>query len=83
MKINLLLSAALLMVTASCFSQTPAQRKQAEQKKASTRPLTAVINPVVKRDSLVRMATKSESNTTTTGTLNTKKKFPKTSPIKK
>lgn len=83
MKINLVLSAALLLVTANCFSQTPAKRKQAEQKKATVRPLTAGINPVIKRDSLIRMTTKSQANTTTTGALNTKKTASKTSPIKK
>jgi hypothetical protein len=47
MKIHFLLSTALLLVTASCFSQAQKIR-QTEQKKAPPPSGTAVLNPAIK-----------------------------------
>ena len=72
MKIKFLLSAALVLGSITCFSQAT-NIKQAEQKKANTKPLTAVINPVVKRDSLIRAESRTTSKTATVGPLDKKK----------
>ena len=57
MKINFLFIVAFLLVTANCFSQTAAQKKQAEQKKATTKPPTAVINPIIQQKITTKAST--------------------------
>jgi hypothetical protein len=57
------LIALMLGVTVNSFSQTSVQKKQAEQKKANTKTPTAVINPVVKKDTLAKATTKTQPKT--------------------
>ncbi len=59
MKIKFLVAAMLLLVTINCMAQAT-KIKQAEQKKASTKPPTAIINPVVKKDSLAKASSKTQ-----------------------
>ncbi len=54
MKIHFLLSATLLLVTASGFSQAQKIR-QAEQKKASTKPQTAIINTGIQQKAITKV----------------------------
>ncbi len=63
MKIKFLVAAMLLFVTINCFSQAT-KIKQAEQKKASTLTPTAVINPIVKQDSLAKASSETQPKTT-------------------
>ncbi len=63
MKTIFLFIAILPGMIMNSFSQTSVQKKQAEQKKASTKTPTAVINPVVKKDTLAKATTKTQPKT--------------------
>ncbi len=82
MKIHFFLLAALLLATASCFSQAQKIR-QAEQKKAPPPSRTAVLNPAIKRDSIERMSAKTKSKTILANPLYKKQDPSKDSLLKK
>ncbi|MGH2646241.1 MAG: hypothetical protein ACRDE8_01690 [Ginsengibacter sp.] len=63
MKSNLILLVILLLITFNCSSQVAIQ-KQLNQKKASGKPITALINPALIRDTLVRTPLKTNTQNT-------------------
>jgi hypothetical protein len=63
MKSIFLFITVLLFLSNSIFSQTAMQKKQTEQKKTTTKTPTAVINQVVKKDTLAKASTKTQPKT--------------------
>jgi hypothetical protein len=63
MRSYFILLVTLLLVTFNCFSQVAVQ-KQLNQKQMSARPKTELINPSLKRDTLVQASSKTQTTTT-------------------